>query len=67
MIGYQRQLAPGFLLGLQYYLEHMNNHKEDGVMFVSGNCHEVLAVLVRDKDLTGGEVQEMSLQEWEQT
>ena len=66
-IPFMRHLCQAKSLALRAARSHMNNHKEDGVMFVSGSCHEVVMVLVRDKDLTGDEVQEMSLQEWEQT
>jgi len=43
----------------------MQTNPQDGVIVVTDSCHEAVAFLVRDDEITGGIVQEMTPDDWE--
>ena len=43
----------------------MQNNPQEGVLVVTNSCHEAVTFLVRDTELTGGIVQEMTPNDWE--
>jgi len=43
----------------------MQDNPQDGVLVVTDALHEAMVFVVRDADLTGGDVKEFSPNEWE--